>query len=495
MQYPLVYELNARCWLRELSVRRGEVIHLANVPEEEFVNWKHLGFTHIWLMGVWEVGPRSRAESVADTALRQRCTGVLPDFTEADVMGSPFALASYTVARELGGDAGLEHFRRRLHGHGLRLLLDFVPNHVGLDHPWVAEHPEWFVPSTVAFAEGFRQSTSAGDFWLAYGKDPYFPAWADTVQLDHRRADVRTAMIEVMAGLSARCDGLRCDMAMLVLNEVFVETWREFPIAELPPATEFWAEAIEAVKTASPVCLLVAEAYWDLEPRLLELGFDYAYDKRLYDHLLARAPLSAHRHLIESPPGFVRSGVHFIENHDECRIAGLLTLMEHRAAALLVLALPGMRLLHEGQLTGARTHIPVQLVRRPVESPHPEVEALYEHLLGALAGSAVGHGEGRVLGVRRASVDNPSWRNLVVIQWKAGSPAFDLVVVNLASQRAQCFALIDIPGLERTDWFLEDQLGDERFERAGRELQARGLFLDVGPNAAQLFHFQPVSTF
>ena len=444
-------------------------------------------------MGVWEVGPRSRAESLADAGLRQEYAEIFPDATKADLAGSPFAPASYAVEGELGGDAGLELFRNRLHGWGLRLLLDFVPNHMGLDHPWVAEHPEWFVHSRQAFPQGFRQRTGAGDLWLANGRDPYFPAWADTVQLDYRRADTRTAMIEVMAGLAVRCDGLRCDMAMLLLNEVFVQTWREFPIVEPTPATEFWAEAIAAVKTASPACLLVAEAYWGLEPRLLELGFDYVYDKRLYDHLVARAPLAAHRHLNESPPGFVPSSVHFIENHDEHRIAGLLTLTEHRAAALLALALPGMRLLHEGQLVGARSHVPVQWARRPVEPHCPEVEALYEHLLAAIAGSAVGCGDGKVLASRCASTDNPSWRNLVVIQWQNASQPFDLVVVNLASHRSQCFAIIEIPGLQRAHWAMEDLLGDERFERVGKELQSRGLFLDVGPHAAQLFHFKPIS--
>ncbi len=494
MRYPLVYELNTRCWLHELSVRLGAVIDLADVPEDEFASWNRLGFTHVWAMGVWEAGPRTRAASLGDTALRQRCAEILPDFVEADLVGSPFAPASYEVASRLGGDAGLEKFRRRLHGHGLKLLLDFVPNHVGLDHPWVWEHPERFVHGAEPFAHGFARCTAIGDLWLAFGRDPYFPPWVDTVQLDYRRGDTRAAMIQVMMGLAARCDGLRCDMAMLLLNHVFARTWGEFPTIEPLSGTEFWATAIEAVRTAWPSCLLVAEAYWGLEPRLLELGFDYAYDKRLYDHLLARDRLSVHRHLIESPPQLVRSSVHFIENHDEPRIAGRVSLDEHRAATLLVLALPGMRLLHDGQLAGARSQVPVQLARRPPEQPDPGVQALYEQLLGAVAKSTVGNGKGTLPVVRCAGEGNPSWRNLVVLLWQGSSQGFDLAVVNLAPNRSQGFARIDVPGLERTNWVLQDRLGDERFERAGRELRTQGLFLDVGPYAAQLFHFRPVST-
>src|SRR5262249_11189314 len=149
----------------------------------EFARWQ-LGFTHIWLMGVWPTGPHSRAVALASDGVRREFNEALPDWTEDDVTGSPFAVADFSAARELGGDAGLKQFRRQLHTHGLKLLLDFVPNHLGLDHSWIRTKPELFVQTTNETAETFPVETETGRRWLAHGKDPNFPAWVDTVQLD-----------------------------------------------------------------------------------------------------------------------------------------------------------------------------------------------------------------------------------------------------------------------------------------------------------------------
>jgi glycosidase len=396
------------------------------------------------------------------------------------------------VPRELGGERGLKKFRQQLNRQGLKLLLDLVPNHVGLDHAWVAEHPEWFVHRDTPGPGTFRQSSPAGELWLAHGKDPNFLAWNDTAQLDYRRPATRAAMIEALKDVARRCDGVRCDMAMLLLNDVFVKTWQDFPPSEPPPATEFWEKAIATVKAGEPDFMFVAEAYWDLEARLQALGFDYVYDKRLYDFLATRDNTAAQHHLASHSPEFVRASAHFLENHDEARIASLLTAAEHRAAALVILSLPGMRLIHDGQLTGARVHTPVQLGRRLAETPQAEVQTLYDQLLDTLAKSAVGRGEGKVLSVHPAWPDNCTCANFVVVQWQAQPPSFDLVAVNLAPQPSQCYAPLEAPDLAKFNWRMQDLLGTERYERYGDDLQNQGLYLDVPAHGAQLFHFDPL---
>jgi len=488
----MVYEVNARCWLRALSERLGEPVRLGNVPEAEFDGWQGRGFTHVWLMGTWAVGPRSRAASWNDADLRRRCAEALPGMEQADLAGSPYAVSAYKTPRELGGESGLKKFRQQLSRRGLRLLLDFVPNHLGLDHEWVAEHPERFVQRGAPGPGIFRPESAAGELWLAHGKDPNFPAWTDTVQLDYRRPATRAAMIEVLKDIARRCDGVRCDMAMLLLNDVFVKTWQDFPPIEPPPATEFWEKAIGSVRAGQPEFMFLAEAYWDTEARLQALGFDYVYDKRLCDCLAARDHAAAQRHLLSCTPELVRAGAHFLENHDEARIASVLAAAEQRAAALVILGLPGMRLLHDGQLTGARVRAPVQLGRRAAETPQAEVEALYDELLGALAKSAVGRGEGKVLPLRAAWPDNCTCANFVVVQWQAGPPTFDLVVVNLAPHRSQCYTPLEAPDLAKYNWRMQDMLGQERYERCGDDLQNQGLYLDVAAHGAQLFHFEPL---
>lgn len=427
MVHPLLYEINTRCWLRELSEKAGERILLGTVPETEFHHWRRLGFTHIWLMGVWETGPLCRQHALHHWKRQKLSDASLAEFHEEDVLGSPYAIAEYQVAGSLGGETGLKEFRRKLRHHGLRLFLDFIPNHLGLDHPWISTRPELFVQSRTGRKETFGRQSSLGKKWFAHGKDPYFPAWTDTVQLDYRRAETRSAMLGALLSVADRCDGVRCDMAMLLLNEVFAKTWQGFRCPDQAPASEFWAEAIAAVKQRHPQLLFLAEVYWGLEARLQKLGFDFTYDKRFYDHLLSPSPAQVHQHVMNAEPEFISRSAHFLENHDEPRIASLLSLPEHRAASLLLLGLPGMRLLHDGQLAGACRFTPVQMGRRLPEPPQSDIAALYEKMLEIIQATAIGRGHADVLKTVRVSTDHPTVENLVVIQWQAAWPAFDLV--------------------------------------------------------------------
>jgi hypothetical protein len=501
---PLLYEINVRCWLRDLSDVRGRKVTLANVPDDEFVRWQGLGFTHIWLMGVWTTGPKCQAKALAEPNLVQAYDEILPGWRDEDVGGSPYAIAEYKVPRALGGESGLAKFRQKLCEHGLKLVLDFVPNHHGLDHYWLREQPDLFVQSPVEVPGTFAQETTTGIRWLAHGKDPYFLPWNDTVQLDYRRFGTRAAMKDLLLSVAARCDGVRCDMAMLLLNEVFERTWEHFPHMAEKPEREFWADAIPAVKQDHPEFLFLAEVYWELEARMQELGFDYTYDKRLYDELFWCNAAGAQRRLLEASPEFIAASTHFLENHDEPRIAAQLSPPEHRAAALVTLGLPGMRFLHEGQFTGARVKIPVQLARRPVEPTDPEVMKIYDELLTVIQRTAVGRGQVEVLPPRAAWAGNSTAEHFVIVQWQTPLPEnpplnppwrgteFDLVVVNLASYRSQCYAPLTVPKLSEHNWSMRDRLGPERHERFGADLAEQGLYLDLPAHGAQVFHFEPV---
>jgi hypothetical protein len=492
MPYPLLYEVNTRCWLNALSERSGAAITLANVPDSQLTGWAKLGFTHIWLMGVWTTGARARAEALSHADLRRAYDEVMPGWREGDVWGSPYAVGDYQVPTALGGEAGLGRFRERLHEHGLKLMLDFVPNHVGLDHPWVAERPELFVQNPLQAPGTFAQRTGTGTRWLAYGRDPYFAPWTDTVQVDYRRPAARSAMTQLLQSIAARCDGVRCDMAMLLLNDVFAKTWESFPIAShLSPCTEFWESAIPLVKETHPGFVFLAEGYWGLEARLRALGFDYTYDKPLYDGLVSHDAVGVQRHLLGMPAGAVAASAHFLENHDEARIATILSAAEHRAAALLTLGLPGMRFLHDGQLSGARRKVPVQLARCAPEAVQTDIRDLYQQLLGTLPGTAVGQGSVELLQPRAAWSDNATARNFVVVQWQKSAPEFDLVVVNLAPHRSQCCARLTVQHLTAYNWAMKDLLGHEFYKRSGDDLQNQGLYLDLPAHGAQLFHFEP----
>jgi glycosidase len=397
MPPPLVFEINTRCWIRALSDKLARPVTLATVPDQEFLSWRRSGFTHIWLMGVWTTGSKSRDIARAQPWLQTLCLEAFGTFQPDDLVSSPYAIADYVVSESLGGPAALQHFRSRLRRHGLGLILDFVPNHLGLDHPWVASRPRQFVhsfeprPETFQVAAASRRSSSVNNcdpnpetspadaLWIAHGKDPYFPAWIDTAQLDFRIPGTRAAMVDVLQSIADQCDGVRCDMAMLLLNDVFQGTWRHFPSLTVPPSDEFWAGAISAVRQIHPGFLFIAEAYWNLEARLQSLGFDYVYDKTLYDILTRRDDPGLQAHLQAVSGRF--QPVRFLENHDEPRIASILPFDEQKAATIFLLRQPGMRLLHDGQLTGRRRRDPVQFARYWPEPPDPEITAFHDALL------------------------------------------------------------------------------------------------------------------
>ena len=208
----VICEINTWVWLNELAWTCGGAVTLASVPEQEWDRVAALGFDMVWLMGVWERSPAGVRIARDHPDLQREFSAALPDFTPADVVGSPYAVHRYVVDEHLGGPEGLQRARADLGRRGIRLMLDFVPNHVATDHPWTTEHPEYFVHE---------------DGFIAHGRDPYFPPWTDTAQLNFFRTDTRQALIAELRNIARQCDGVRCDMAMLVLNDVFSKTWGE----------------------------------------------------------------------------------------------------------------------------------------------------------------------------------------------------------------------------------------------------------------------------
>ena len=317
--HPVIYEINTWTWLTDLSRAHGRPLDLGTVPVEEWDRIAAGGFDAVWFMGVWERSPAGIAVSRRNPALIADFQRVLPDFVPSDNVGSAYCVRRYVVDSHLGGAKSLAAARRMLSERGLRLILDFVPNHVAPDHPWVDEHPEYLVQGDAGDLEREPQSfMRAGDRIFACGRDPYFPAWQDVLQLNAFHPGLRQAAIETIASIAQQCDGIRCDMAMLMINSVFARTWGAR--AGAPPAADYWPLIVPATKAASPDFRFIAEAYWDLEWELQQQGFDFCYDKKLYDRMEHGPAESVRQHLL-TDLSYQEGMVRFIENHDEPRAA------------------------------------------------------------------------------------------------------------------------------------------------------------------------------
>jgi glycosidase len=482
--YPSLYQINTRVWLTELSRKMGRTVTLDLIPDAELDRLAEMGFDWIWLLSVWQTGPAARQVSRTSANWRKEFQETLPDLTDDDIPGSGFAVTDYRVHESLGGDAALAQLRQRLKQRGFKLMLDFVPNHMGLGHPWVEEHPAYFIHgSELDLARAPQNYTwvkrNQGDMLLAYGRDPYFDGWPDTLQLNYANPDLQEAMIGELVRIAGQCDGVRCDMAMLVLPEVFERTWGQ-------RAPLFWPRATQTVRQRHPDFLFMAEVYWDLEWTLQQQGFDYTYDKRLYDRLREGHARPVREHFW-AELDYQEKLARFLENHDEPRANAVFPPGVHEAAAVITFLSPGLRLFHQGQLQGFKRRISPHLGRGPCEEPIPATKAFYDRLLEILKEPVLRHGSWRLLECQPAWEGNPTNDCIIAFGWQAAGEQPIIVAVNYAPNQSQCHIRVPLMNLPGKAWRLQDRLGGQCFHWAGDDLAARGLFIDHAPWQAAIF--------
>ena len=482
--YPSLYQINTRVWLAELSRQLRRPATLDDIPDAELEHLAEMGFDWVWFLSVWQTGLAGQRVSRTNADWRQEFKETLPDLREEDIAGSGFAITGYAVHTALGGDPALARLRYRLQKYGLRLMLDFVPNHTGLDHPWVEDHPEYYVPGNegdlLRSPQNYtRIQRKQGDLILAYGRDPYFSGWPDTLQLNYGNPKTQEAMIGELMKIAGQCDGVRCDMAMLVLPDVFERTWNAR--AEL-----FWPKATQRVREQFPDFCFMAEVYWDMEWTMQQQGFDYAYDKRLYDRLREGHARPVREHLFAGLD-YQNKLARFLENHDEPRAAATFPPGMHEAAAVITFLAPGLRFFHQGQFEGRKKRISPHLRRGPDESPDQKLEQFYDRLLSVLRQLIVREGQWQVLECRPAWDGNPTWDCFLVFAWQEPNGKRLLVAVNYAPNQSQCKVQLPFTDLAGSQWRLQDQMGQAIYDWDGSNLQSGGLYLDSTPWQASVF--------
>ncbi|GAA2650583.1 alpha-amylase family glycosyl hydrolase [Paractinoplanes durhamensis] len=477
----VVYEIDTWPWMTGVRRALGRDVTLADIPAEVWDETIPPGIDAVWLMGVWERSPAGLVVARADEGLQRDFRAALPDLQPGDLAGSPYCVRRYRVDEHLGGPAALAACRAELARRGVRLILDYVPNHVAPDHPAIVEHPEWFI--TGDEADAARDPAAwfpvAGRI-VAHGRDPYFPPWPDVAQLNAFAPGLRAAAVAVLGEIAEQCDGIRCDMAMLLTTEVFARTWGAH--AGPAPDGEFWPEVIGALRRDHPQVMLIAEAYWDMEWTLQQQGFDFCYDKRLYDRLAHDDAEAVRKHLTAGRDYQDRL-IRFIENHDEPRAASALPGGRDRTAAVAIATLPGATLWHDGEFEGRRTRLPVFLGRFPDEPVDEDLRAFYRRLLAVAGGMR--RGDWSLLD-SRGWPDNPTHHDILAWAWHDGVP-HHVTVINLAGHRSQGRVALPWPELAGRSWRLIDLLDGRVFDRDGGELARDGLYVDLPPWGQHLF--------
>ncbi|MEK6782436.1 MAG: alpha-amylase family glycosyl hydrolase [Bacteroidota bacterium] len=489
-KYPSLYQINTRVWLTELSQDLGKPATLDDIPDNELDRLAEMGFDWIWFLSVWTTGERGRKVSLENPEWRHEFEQTLPNLKEEDIGGSGFAIAGYRVHPNLGGNEALKRLRTKLNKRGLKLMLDFVPNHMGPDHPWVSEHPEYFVPGTESdLAQApqnyTRVKSNNGDLILAYGRDPYFSGWPDTVQLDYSNPATVEAMTIELVRISGQCDGVRCDMAMLILPEVFERTWGR-------KAQLFWPVVTMSIRARVPHFFFMAEVYWDMEWTLQQQGFDYAYDKRLYDRLREGHVQHIRGHF-QAGLDYQDKLARFLENHDEPRAGLTFHPDQHKAAAVITFLSPGLRFFHQGQFEGRMKRISPHLIRAPHEPLNTDLQDFYAALLSVLKHQLVQDGEWSLLSCVPAWEGNGSHESFIAFGWRGADGEKMVVVVNYASHPSQCYLNLSFSDLYGAQWRLNDLLNEASYDRDGDDLHFGGLYLDMQPWQYHVFEMKKIS--
>ena len=382
--HPILYEISTRPWLYELSQKYGRSItKLKDIPLGEFDNLKKNGIEIVWMMGVWKLGTYG-----LEFDRKQDYSGVLPGWTKDDVIGSPYAIAEYECNPDIGTNEDLVWLRKQINNRGMKLMLDFVPNHSAVDAPTASSNPKLYMRAPPGKTDANRYTDSG----LAYGKDPYFDPWRDVIQWNYWEAETIQFMKQNLLTVLKYADGARCDMAHLILNDVFSKTWDEELSAwhYSRPSQEFWQIAISEAKSTYKNAILLAEVYedWQIE-KLHQLGFDYCYDKALLDKLEGSA-FNVNDYIHYKGEYFFGHVAHFVENHDENRVVYNMqgNREKAKAAGTIAATLGGMIFFNHGQWSGLKNKLDVHLRRGASESADSGTEKYYQKLMKVIVDPA-----------------------------------------------------------------------------------------------------------
>jgi glycosidase len=483
---PRLLEINARIWIK----RSGNDFTLASIPDDQISKWKDLGFDMIWLMGVWCNNKEVINEYCFEPELISSYNSALKDWHKDDVIGSPYSIDKYELNPLFGTKNDLISFKKRLNNAGISLILDFVCNHFSAKSSLIWTNNEIFLPADEYIFKNdpytFYPSPANSKEYLAHGRDPLFPPWKDTAQVNFYSIEARNYLTSVLVELTDLCDGVRCDMAMLPLNNIFYNTWigvlKKYGFER--PEKEFWEEAITQVKIKRDDFIFIAETYWDLEWQLQNLGFDFTYDKRLTDRLVAGNIRSIKDHL-NAEKSYQQKSVRFLENHDEDRAIIKLGRERSIAAAVIISTIPGITFYFDGQCEGKKVKLPVQLGREPEEKQDEKIKEFYRNLFRITKADIFRNGTWKLLETSPVADSDSSYENLLAWEWRLDDE-LRIVVVNYNHSTSRCRLKFNVQS-KSDDIVLTDLLNNVTYKRSVKEISEKGLFVELKTFNSHIF--------
>ena len=381
-KYPNILQVSTRPWLYGLSLKYNKKIStLESIPDEVLEDIQSKGFDMLWIMGIWSLGTVGLEHDKTEPTRLENYKKLLPDFTLDDVIGSPYSIKEYTANREIcpNGDEDIKTFRMKLNKYNIKLMLDFVPNHTSIDSPQTKDNIDYYIRAPKEMKEPYDEKRFLKN-GIAFAGIKGIVYWTDVAQLNYWNPKTVRFQIDNLKKVASLCDGIRCDVAQILINDNFGSNWEE----ELKswgwtkPEKEFWDIAIKEVKNEFPNTIFLSESYGDVYKELIKEGFDYCYDKDLLDKFV-KEDIKVIKEYIEGNKNYNDHLCHFLENHDHNRAMELFKEDANKAktVGIAVYTVPGMRFFFQDQWLGLKNRLEVQLRRSYKEDGNDAIKEFY----------------------------------------------------------------------------------------------------------------------
>ena len=354
---------------RDLLFKISPTARLVDIPDSFWQNLYQKGINMVYLLGVWTI-------CSASTNLSQK---IYEPTKTQKIVGSCFAIDDYIIDTNIGTDKDILALKTMLNSLGIQLILDFIPNHFGLSTSLLDTNLEVFLQNSNPNLDQqfyFKHTVNNNSKQFLYGKDPNFGSWCDTVQIDYSNPKTHVFMTQKFEYLASLCDGVRCDMAMLIESEIFQKTWSELLKKSIPTYQSFWQTTTVKIKKLYPNFVFIAEVYWNMEEQMLKNGFDFVYNKEFLDSLV-------HQNFDQLQDNLQKFGkpVYFLENHDEQRSTATIDSDILSLCVVLLCFLGGIQFFYDQQWQGQTTHNPIQILDSQISVINKSTETLYFELL------------------------------------------------------------------------------------------------------------------
>ena len=421
-------EISTRPYLYFLSVKyKTSINKLSLIPKEELDFLKDMRFNFIWFMGVWNNGKEGRNFDKVDESRIKTYNKNLPNWTNEDVIGSPYSIYSYDPSPEIGTFEDLKWLKEELNKRDIKLILDFVPNHSSMDAPELKSNPEYYIrkgrlKTKIKLTDSHEKyiynnakivkipkEEKYDNNGFAYGRGLGCKhAWKDVRQYDYSNKKLWLFQLENLIKIAKYCDGIRCDVAWLIINDIFK---RCFKTINNDINEEFWSFAISEIKKLYPNIIFIAEVFgkkW-ISDYLLKCGFNFVYDITPFDILNKNNTNEFVERNKTIDDNYLFHSLHYTENHD------LITVIENfegnikkaNLATAIISFLPGIKMYNFGQLFGWKNTLCVQLRRILSYNINEDVLKFYKNLFHILKLDVFKNGKFHI------SLIN----NIIIIKW------------------------------------------------------------------------------